>query len=132
MVLLTSFAEMGLDFTPCKYDVASEIGADDLYYDAAKLECMIDGDYYALPWRMDVRIMAYRKDMFEKAGITKVPQTWDELIAAAKKLTVTDANGNIQVSGAAYYITRGDFFQSAMATMAQNGTSCIDLQEPRR
>ena len=127
---LTSFAEMGGDdFGPLQInDIASEVGADDLYYDAAKLECMIDGDYYALPWRMDVRIMAYRKDMFEKAGITEIPQTWAELIDTAKKLTVTDANGNIQVSGAAYYITRGDFFQAAMATMAQNGTSCIDLQ----
>jgi multiple sugar transport system substrate-binding protein len=126
---LTSFAQMGGDaYGPLQInDVAEELGADSLYYDAAKLECMIGGDYYALPWRMDVRIMAYRKDMFDAAGITKVPETWDELVQTAKRLTTTDANGNIQVSGAAYYITRGDFFQSSMATMAQNGTSVIDL-----
>lgn len=126
---LTSFAEMGgEEFGPLEInDVAAEIGADELYYDAAQLECMIDGDYYALPWRMDVRIMAYRKDLFEAAGITDIPKTWAELVEVAKKLTVKDDNGNIKVSGAAYYITRGDFFQSAMATMAQNGTSCIDI-----
>ncbi len=127
---LTSFAEMGGDeFGPLLInDLADEVGADELYYDAANLECKINGDFYALPWRMDVRIMAYRKDMLEQAGITEVPTTWKELVDVAKTLTVKDANGNIEVSGAAYYITRGDFFQSAMATMAQNGTSCIDIQ----
>lgn len=127
---LSSFYEMGGDeFGPLQInDIAKEIGADDLYYDAAKLESKIGDDYYALPWRMDVRIMAYRKDMLEAAGINTLPTTWNELVDVANKLTVKDQNGNIQVSGVAYYITRGDFFQSAMATMAQNGTSCIDIQ----
>ena len=45
-----------------------------------------------------------------------------ELVDTAKKLTKKSTNAKIKVSGAAYYITRGDFFQSAMATMAQNDT----------
>jgi ABC-type glycerol-3-phosphate transport system substrate-binding protein len=126
---LTSFAEMGGDeYGPLQInDVAAEVGAENLYYDAAQQECKIGNDYYALPWRMDVRIMAYRKDMFEVAGITNIPTTWKGLIDTAQKLTKKSTNGKIKVSGAAYYITRGDFFQSAMATMAQNNTSVIDI-----
>ena len=126
---LTTFAEMGGDeYGPMQInDVAAEVGARNLYYDAAQHECKIGNDYYALPWRMDVRIMAYRKDMFEASGITNIPKTWKELVDTAKKLTKKSTNGKIKVSGAAYYITRGDFFQSAMATMAQNDTSVIDI-----
>ena len=126
---LTTFAEMGGDeYGPMQInDVAAEVGARNLYYVAAQHECKIGNDYYALPWRMDVRIMAYRKDMFEASGITNIPKTWKELVDTAKKLTKKSTNGKIKVSGAAYYITRGDFFQSAMATMAQNDTSVIDI-----
>lgn len=126
---LTTFAEMGGDeYGPMQInDVAAEVGARNLYYVAAQHECKIGNDYYALPWRMDVRIMAYRKDMFEASGITNIPTTWNELVDTAKKLTKKSTNGKIKVSGAAYYITRGDFFQSAMATMAQNDTSVIDI-----
>jgi multiple sugar transport system substrate-binding protein len=42
--------------------------------------------YVALPWQIDIRVPFYRKDLFEKAGVS-VPKTWDELRAAAKKLT---------------------------------------------
>ena len=38
-------------------------------------------------------VMFYNKDMFEEAGITKVPETWEELREAAKKLT-QDKNGD--------------------------------------
>jgi multiple sugar transport system substrate-binding protein len=50
-----------------------------------------NGHYVALPWQIDVRVPWYRKDLFEKAGITTPPKTWDELRASLKKLSV---NGN--------------------------------------
>jgi multiple sugar transport system substrate-binding protein len=126
---LQSFQAMGGEkYGPLMInDVAQEVGADELYFPAALNECKVGDDYYALPWRMDVRIMAYREDMLKEAGVP-VPTTWDELIQAGHKLTKKDGRGNYLVSGVAYYITRGDFFQSAMATLAQNGTSVMDLQ----
>jgi multiple sugar transport system substrate-binding protein len=45
------------------------------------------GHQVAIPWAIDIRVMYYRKDLFKKAGITAVPKTWPELLAAAKKLT---------------------------------------------
>ena len=42
----------------------------------------------------------YNKDMFEKAGIKKLPSTWAEFVDTAKKLTVdTDNNGKIEQFG---------------------------------
>ncbi|WP_067178600.1 sugar ABC transporter substrate-binding protein [Microtetraspora niveoalba] len=45
----------------------------------------IDGKIYAAPWGGGTRAVLYRKDWFEKLGIS-VPTTWDELVAAAKKI----------------------------------------------
>jgi multiple sugar transport system substrate-binding protein len=53
-----------------------------------------DGKYWAYPQLVEPStVLYYRTDLFEEAGITKVPTTWDELIEAAKKLTTNDMFG---------------------------------------
>jgi ABC-type glycerol-3-phosphate transport system substrate-binding protein len=46
---------------------------------------VFDGKRYALPWRAAATVFMYRKDLFKKYGV-KVPDTFDEMMAAAKKL----------------------------------------------
>jgi multiple sugar transport system substrate-binding protein len=48
-----------------------------------------NGKHPGITWQFDIRAIFYRKDLFEKAGL-KPPTTWDELLAAAKKLTSSD------------------------------------------
>ena len=43
------------------------------------------GTQYAIPVDPNVQILVYRKDLFEQKGL-KPPETWDELLAAAKVL----------------------------------------------
>ena len=50
------------------------------------------------PWAIDIRIPFYRTDYFQQAGV-QVPTTWDELRAAAKKLTGNGKYGLVE-SGA--------------------------------
>ena len=38
---------------------------------------VMDGRVYGLPWYVDTRLLFYRKDLFEKAGIREPPTTWD-------------------------------------------------------
>jgi N,N'-diacetylchitobiose transport system substrate-binding protein len=45
----------------------------------------IDGETYAVPWGGGTRAVLYRKDWFEELNI-ETPKTWDELVAAAKKV----------------------------------------------
>lgn len=45
----------------------------------------VDGEIYAAPWAGGTRAVLYRKDWFEKLKI-EVPKTWDEMVAAAKKI----------------------------------------------
>ncbi len=45
-----------------------------------------DGKTYGIPFRYGVYMLHYRLDLFEKYGV-KVPETWDDFLAAAKKIT---------------------------------------------
>lgn len=47
---------------------------------------------WAVPAYGMVQVLWYRKDLLESAGVTP-PKTWDELLAAAKKLTKGDQYG---------------------------------------
>ena len=51
-----------------------------------KLPQSPDGDTYGLSCDGNCKLHYYRKDLFEEAGITKVPETWEEAIEVAKAL----------------------------------------------
>jgi sn-glycerol 3-phosphate transport system substrate-binding protein len=52
-----------------------------------------DGRMMAMPFNSSTAIMFYSKDAFKKAGLdpAKPPQTWPELIAAARKIRAANA-----------------------------------------
>ena len=58
-----------------------------------------DGAYMALPTAVRSLALFYNTRLFEEAGIEGPPKTLDELVEIAKKLTVTDAAGNITQVG---------------------------------
>lgn len=57
----------------------------------------LDGAVYGLPWFANASGILYRKDIFDEKGI-KIPSTWEELVDAAKALTV-DGNYGITLVG---------------------------------
>ncbi len=58
-------------------------------------ECTRDGKLVSMPFNKSVPVYYYNRDLFRQAGLDpdRFPETWDEFLAAAKKLTV-DRNGN--------------------------------------
>jgi len=48
----------------------------------------VNGSYYGVPTGFVPLSVIYNKTLFAKAGITSFPTTWDEWLAAAKKLTL--------------------------------------------
>jgi multiple sugar transport system substrate-binding protein len=53
----------------------------------------INGKSYALPIAASVRAMFYNKELLDKAGFPNGPKTWDDVVAAAKKIKGTGAYG---------------------------------------
>ncbi|PSO64873.1 MAG: ABC transporter substrate-binding protein [Cyanobacteria bacterium QH_2_48_84] len=47
----------------------------------------LNGHIWSVPFGTNNAAIFYHPSLFEKAGITKIPQTWEELREAAKKLT---------------------------------------------
>lgn len=82
-------------------NVYASYAADDLLYSAEEVlspevkDDLIDafvqsGTYkdklYGMPDLSSARALFYNKDLFEKAGVSGPPKTWDEFVATAKKI----------------------------------------------
>ena len=58
----------------------------------------VDGDYWGLPTAVRSLALFYNNDLFSEAGLSGPPETLDQMVEYAKKLTKTDSAGNyIQV-----------------------------------
>lgn len=53
----------------------------------------VDGSYYGVPTGFVPLSVIYNKALFAAAGVTEFPTTWDDWVAASKKLTI-DENGD--------------------------------------
>ena len=107
-------------------DVVEELGGEDTWIQAGKDEACIDGDWYGIPWRADTRVLLYNTEDFEKAGITKVPETWDELVETAQALTEVNEDGEITHAGLAWYSDMGRYDQTWFAMLAQAGGTMMN------
>jgi len=63
----------------------------------------VDGQYYAVPTAVRSLALFWNRKLMREAGLdpAKPPQTLDELVEAAKKLTKRDAAGNLLQAGIA-------------------------------
>lgn len=75
----------------------------------------VAGQIVSVPWISDTRVLFYRKDILEAAGIANPPGTWDQLRADAKVLT---GRGEGQYG---YYIPQWDSSLPVVMTWDQGG-----------
>ena len=72
-----------------------------------------------MPWYVETRLLFYRKDILEKAGITSPPATWDDLKAAAKAMK--------EKGGSKYGISLGTKnWQEYVPFLWSNGGDIVD------
>jgi sn-glycerol 3-phosphate transport system substrate-binding protein len=84
----------------------------------------VDKKLYSMPFNTSNPILYYNVDMFKAAGLdpAKPPRTFDEVVAAARKLTKKDASGKVTVAGINIAIY-GWFFEQFLAV---SGTNYVD------
>lgn len=89
------------------------------------------GPAYAIPYRVGTGIVYYRKDLFAKAGLS-IPKTWEEFLAAAKKLTGPGVYGVVQRGKPGEHVEQ-DFkrylFSTGHGTISDDGKRCL-LDQP--
>ncbi len=59
------------------------------------------GQIYGLPLAVDTLAIYYNKELLDRSGIPEPPTSWDEFVAAVKKITKFNSNGDIVQSGVA-------------------------------
>ena len=67
-----------------------------------------DGRYWALPTAVRSLALFYNERLFEEAGIEGPPQTLDQMVEAARKMTKRDSAGNITQVGITAGMTAQD------------------------
>ncbi|MFB7733660.1 extracellular solute-binding protein [Streptomyces sp. NPDC056112] len=77
---------------------------------------------YGIPWYAANRVVIYRKDLFEQAGITKPPRTRTEWLAASEKLNSATDQG-IYLAGQDWYTLSGFIWDEGgdLATETDSG-----------
>ncbi len=106
------------------------------YVPATWAETVYHGHVYAIPNGTDDRVLFYNKTLFRQAGLdpNRPPQTWDQMIADAKRLTVRDASGDYQRVGLVPIFGQGWLYlwswQEDGEVMSSNGRTCT-LDNPQ-
>ncbi len=85
---------------PLSSDVISQDEFKKAYYPVMQTDLIHNGGIYGIPLGADSLSLFVNTDLLTAAGV-QVPTTWEDFVAAAKKLTVKDENGTIKTAGAA-------------------------------
>jgi multiple sugar transport system substrate-binding protein len=86
-----TYAKMGIlaDITD---HVNSELELDQ-YYSSILGQNQYEGRYYGLPFTSNNLCLYYNQELLDKAGVTEVPASWDEVLEACGKLKEIGVNG---------------------------------------
>ncbi|MFZ2187185.1 MAG: extracellular solute-binding protein [Candidatus Moraniibacteriota bacterium] len=110
---------------PMPDSAAAEKFYRDSFVDVAADDFIKDGQIYGAPLSVDSLGLYYNKDLFNAAGITGPPATWEDLLGDLNKLNRIDQLGNINQSaialGTAYNINRSSDILTAL--MLQKGSA---------
>jgi ABC-type glycerol-3-phosphate transport system substrate-binding protein len=94
------------------------------FVDVATADFVKDNQIYALPMAVDVLALYYNKDILNASGVTTIPRTWPEVVAAVEKISRQSAPGDFSRSGIAMG-TSSNINRSVdvlLLLMLQNGT----------
>jgi multiple sugar transport system substrate-binding protein len=123
------FAKLGgLEPTPETIDPSQ-------FFEGAWETTVVDGVSYGVPWYVETRLLYYRTDLAEQAGISEPPASWDELKQLAQGMSDAGAQYGIglQPSGTGAWQTFMPFFWQQGGEIVDDGgnfglgsQACVD------
>jgi N,N'-diacetylchitobiose transport system substrate-binding protein len=87
------------------------------WLEGLKGACDFEGQTYCVPYYAGARVLIYRTDLFQKAGIAAAPKTYDEFLADADKLQAAQQSDS--KFGAIYM--PGQYWYAAMSWVKSTG-----------
>ena len=105
-------------------DVVTDANKSDFFANTIEAASK-DGHVYAVPQDVSTLALFYRTDMFESAGLSGPPSTWEEVVADAKALT-KDGNYGIGLFGGwGAYEFYPWLWQSGAEVLNDDGTEVV-------
>lgn len=97
------------------------------FFPAFMTNVQTGGKTYAIPWQRSTAGLFWNKSAFSEVGLDpeKPPETWEEMVAYARKLTKRDANGNVVRWGIQIPSSYNPYWPF-QALVAQNGVAEIN------
>ena len=120
------FASTGaLDPTPSNIDPSA-------FFEGAWNTTVVDGVSYGVPFYVETRMIYYRTDLAEEAGITEAPATWDDLKALAQAYKDNGAEWGISLppGGGGSWQTWMPFVWQAGGTIVDDANAIAFAGEP--
>ena len=102
------------------------------FYPALMENSKVKGKIWGIPFQRSTIVMYHNKEAFKEAGLdpNKPPATWNEMVAAAQKLTKKDASGNVTRWGL-HIPSTGYAYWMFQALSLQNGEVLMNLDGNR-
>ena len=101
------------------------------FFDSFMMNSRTGGKTWGVPFQRSTIVLYWNKELFKEAGLDpdKGPANWDQMVEYAKKLTKTDASGNvtqwgvkIPSSGFPYWLFQGLTTPNGALLMNEAGT----------
>lgn len=102
------------------------------FYPALMANGTLDGHVWGIPFQRSTIVMYYNKDMFREAGLNPdaPPATWQDMLAAAQKLSGNGRYGlMIPSTGYPYWMFQALAIQNGARLMNEEGTE-VSLNQP--
>lgn len=113
---------------PAPKDVTNVQELNSNFPDVVANDFVDNGSIYGYPLSVDSLALYYNKDMLNAAGISRAPQTWDEVSEASRRMASISGEGNIQRAGVALGTAKNINRAADVLTMLmlQNGVEMTD------
>jgi raffinose/stachyose/melibiose transport system substrate-binding protein len=100
--------------------------------DGAREDMSYDGKVYGIAKGIDMLGTYYNKDLFQKAGITEVPQNWEDFLAACQKLKDAGTTPIVMGDKDPWWIQFGAYQLAANTVYAEDKDFDVKLQAGER
>jgi multiple sugar transport system substrate-binding protein len=118
--MMGQFASTGaLEAVPANF-------AADAYFDSAWTTGAVDGVQYGVPWYVETRLLYYRTDLAEGAGMSDAPGSWEELKAAAQAMQEGGAEWGISLGTKNYQEYLPFVWSNGGAVVNEDGSFALD------
>lgn len=77
----------------------------DGWYDTISNWGKFDDEFWGMPWFMELRSSHVNRNLLDEAGVSKIPETWEELVKSGQTISQNTGTSGFATAGAQDFVT---------------------------